>query len=391
MRSRAGTRHPRRDAYHDNNLRLAPVNPSVVSYPSPANPAATVRPASFKLGTFATAGGEPLPGLVLGAAAESAASAGSPAGPAGIPRIVPLPRLSPLLRRAGAPLPGADSLLSLLEHWPGNLAVLTRVLTDAYPEVLRLSVPETEVSTHAPIPAPRQIFCTVANYRSQVTEAIVDGGAPPHTDGMDADQRRGYAKQAIERRLESSPYVCLKLPSTVIGPYGSLEIPQRSQRVDWEIELAAVIGRPCRQVPRAQAMAHVAGYMLVNDITARDLVRRPDLPALGTDWLQSKNAPGFLPTGPYLVPASFIPDPYAVRLALRLNGETMQDERVGDMMFDIAAQIEYVSAYAQLLPGDIICTGTPGGCGIHHGRFLRPGDVLEGSAPGLGVQRITCV
>ncbi|MGH7106587.1 MAG: fumarylacetoacetate hydrolase family protein [Acetobacteraceae bacterium] len=90
---------------------------------------------------------------------------------------------------------------------------------------------------------------------------------------------------------------------------------------------------------------------------------------LGTDWLQSKNAPGFLPTGPYLVPASFISNPYAVRLSLRLNGETMQDKQVADMMFDIATQIEYVSAYAQLLPGDIICTGTPGGCGTHHSRF----------------------
>jgi 2,4-didehydro-3-deoxy-L-rhamnonate hydrolase len=347
-----------------------------------------VRSTSFKLGTFSTEGGEPFPALVL---AEGAGSTATPAGGSGCSRIVPLRRLAPLLRQSGLSLPGADSLLSLLEHWPQNVAVLTRLCADAYPELQRLSMPEAQARIHAPIAAPRQIFCTVANYRTQVTEAIVDAGMPPHTDAMNADQRRDYAKKAIEARLRSPPYVCFKLPSTVIGPRDSLELPRQSSRVDWEIELAAVIGRPCRHVPRQQAMTQIAGYMLVNDITARDLVRRTDLPHLGTDWLQSKNAPGFLPTGPYLVPADFIADPYAVRLSLRLNDVTMQDELVADMMFDIATQIEYVSTYAQLLPGDILCTGTPGGCGTHHGRFLQAGDVLEGSAPGFGAQRVTCV
>jgi 2-keto-4-pentenoate hydratase/2-oxohepta-3-ene-1,7-dioic acid hydratase in catechol pathway len=299
--------------------------------------------------------------------------------------------VSSLLRARGDALRGTDSLLSFLEHWPENLAALARIANAAYPQLLRLSVPETEVRQHAPIPAPRQIFCTVANYRSQVTEAIVDAGSPPHTDGMSADQRREYAAGAIEARLRSPPYVCCKLPSTVIGPTDTLELPRHAQRVDWEIELGAVMGRACRHTPRGEAMAQIAGYVLVNDITARDLVRRTDLPNLGTDWLQAKNAPGFLPTGPYLVPACFLPDPYAVRLSLRVNGEPMQSELVSDMMFDIATQIEYISRHSQLLPGDLICTGTPGGCGVHHGRFLQPGDVLEGSAPELGTQRTTCI
>ena len=337
--------------------------------------------------TVATSG--PVPGLVLEPPAAEAAVL--PAGTLAS-RIVLLPRLSPLLlREAAAALAGADSLLSLLDHWPESLETLTRLCAEAYPQLLRLSVPETETRVHAPISAPRQIFCTVGNYRSQIAEAVVDGGAPPHTDGMDADQRRSYAASFIEARLRSPPYVCFKLPTTVIGPSDSVELPAQSKRVDWEIELAAVIGRTCRRVPREQAMAQIAGYMLVNDITARDLVRRADLPHLGTDWLQSKNAPGFLPTGPYLVPACFLPDPYTVRLSLRLNGDTMQDALVADMLFDIAAQIEYISAYAQLLPGDLICTGTPGGCGTHYGRFLKPGDILEGFAPELGAQRVTCI
>jgi len=93
--------------------------------------------------------------------------------------------------------------------------------------------------------------------------------------------------------------------------------------------------------------------------------------------------------GPYFIPAAFVADPYALRLTFRLNGEVMQDERVSDMLFDIETQIEYVSKYAQLLPGDVICTGTPAGCGIRYKRFLKPGDVMEGTAPGFGILRTT--
>ena len=107
-------------------------------------------------------------------------------------------------------------------------------------------------------------------------------------------------------------------------------------------------------------MSYVAGYVMVNDITARDLVRRTDVPAMGTDWLQSKNGPGFLPMGPYLVPAAFLPDPYGVKMTLSLNERPMQSSMVADMMFDIATQIEYLSQYVQLLPGDV-SVGHPGG------------------------------
>lgn len=367
---------------------MAAVKAAVVSYAPPLFGDSRVRTASFKLGTFSLGTGATFPGIVL---AGGAKQAGTPTDEAQESRIVPLPHLASSLRDLGLALSGTDSLLSFLEHWPENLQILSRLCNEGYRRLLPLSFPQSRARIHAPIPAPRQIFCTVANYRGQVTQTVVDAGVPPHTDGMDAEQRRAYAAKVIETRLESTPYVCFKLPTTVIGPAGSLELPAQSQRVDWEIELAAVIGRPCRRVARERAMTQIAGYMLVNDITARDLVRRADLPSLGTDWLQSKNSPGFLPTGPYLVPACFISDPYAVRLSLRLNGQTMQNELVADMMFDIATQIEYISRYAQLLPGDIICTGTPGGCGTHYGRFLKPGDVLEGFSPELGTQRVTCV
>jgi 2-keto-4-pentenoate hydratase/2-oxohepta-3-ene-1,7-dioic acid hydratase in catechol pathway len=112
---------------------------------------------------------------------------------------------------------------------------------------------------------------------------------------------------------------------------------------------------------------------------------------MGTDWLQSKSSPGFLPLGPYLVPAPFLPDPYRVVLTLSVNDRHMQAGPTSDMLFDIASQIEYISQHARLLPGDVICTGTPAGCGSHFKRYLQPGDVIHASATELGSQHTPCV
>jgi 2,4-diketo-3-deoxy-L-fuconate hydrolase len=354
----------------------------------------------FKLGTFSeAAGGVPFPGLVL----ERAHGAGmhgtetAPAGTNGVEtnrdgdRVIPFARLEPLLTRLNLQLRDPASLLALLDHWDTNFQALA-ILCETFPdELAQASLPVDDLHIRPPIDPPRQIFCTVANFRSHVVESIVDYGVAPHTDGMDADARRAYADEVIEERLRSAPYACFKLPSTVIGPNDPLEIPRHVQRLDWELELGVVIGRTARRVSRATAMSYVAGYVIVNDITARDMVRRTDVPAMGTDWLQGKNGPGFLPLGPYLVPAAFRPDPYTVRLTLSLNDRHMQDCPTSDMLFDIATQIEYISQHARLLPGDVICTGTPAGCGTHYKRYLQPGDVIHGGAAGLGTQHTPCV
>ena len=112
---------------------------------------------------------------------------------------------------------------------------------------------------------------------------------------------------------------------------------------------------------------------------------------LGTDWLRSKSAPSFMPFGPVLVPACFVPNAQDLRLTLKLNGQTMQDESTADMLFDVAQQIEYITAHVQLWPGDLIATGSPAGNGTHYNRFLRDGDVMESSIEGLGTQRNACV
>jgi 2,4-didehydro-3-deoxy-L-rhamnonate hydrolase len=112
---------------------------------------------------------------------------------------------------------------------------------------------------------------------------------------------------------------------------------------------------------------------------------------MGMDWIASKGSPTFLPVGPFITPAEFVADPQSLRITLRLNGELMQDESTSDMIFSVARIIEFISQYVQLLPGDLILTGSPSGNGTHYNRFLRPGDVVEGEVTGLGKIRNACV
>ena len=152
--------------------------------------------------------------------------------------------------------------------------------------------------------------------------------------------------------------------------------------------MAVVIGAPARHVNKADAMKYVAGYTIANDISNRDWVwAKGDLKALGTDWLTAKSCPTYLPVGPYMVPASQVADPQQLQVQLKLNGQTMQDESTSDMIFGVARLIEHISSIVQLWPGDLICTGSPAGNGTHYGRFLQPGDVVEGTITGLGTQR----
>jgi 2-keto-4-pentenoate hydratase/2-oxohepta-3-ene-1,7-dioic acid hydratase in catechol pathway len=185
--------------------------------------------------------------------------------------------------------------------------------------------------------------------------------------------------------------VFIGLPSAITGPYDDVVLPSWCAQPDWELELTAVIGAPAHRVSPEEALRHVAGYTIANDLTARDLVFRPDMREIGTDWLRAKNAPGFTPLGPYLVPAEFVADPSDLRLTLKLNGETMQDESTEDMIFDVARVVSYASQTTTLLPGDLVLTGSPAGNGVHHGRLLRDGDVMESTITGLGVQRTRCV
>jgi 2-keto-4-pentenoate hydratase/2-oxohepta-3-ene-1,7-dioic acid hydratase in catechol pathway len=152
-----------------------------------------------------------------------------------------------------------------------------------------------------------------------------------------------------------------------------------------------VIGRRARHVSPEHAMEHVAGYAVVNDVTAREHIFRHDGSALGADWLSGKCFPTFLPFGPMVVPRQFVPDPYALTIRLSVNGKIYQDETTADMMISIERQIAYLSDRVELMPGDLICTGSPYGNGSAFGVFLKPGDVMEAAITGLGTQRNPCI
>ncbi|MFF7391778.1 fumarylacetoacetate hydrolase family protein [Streptomyces scabiei] len=242
---------------------------------------------------------------------------------------------------------------------------------------------------HAPV-EPRQIFQSGANYRQHVIDLEVAHRSPD--DPRTVEEARAEIAAIMDRRAaEDLPYVFIGLPSTITGPFDDVVLPDWAQQPDWELELAAVIARPAYRVSVEEALEYVAGYTIANDLTDRATVFRRDMPAIGTDWLRCKNAPGFTPLGPWIVPAESIADPGDLRVTLKLNGQTMQDESTKDMLFGIARLVSYISQTAQLLPGDLVLTGSPAGNGMHWGRLLQGGDVMEGSVTGLGAQRTRCV
>jgi 2-keto-4-pentenoate hydratase/2-oxohepta-3-ene-1,7-dioic acid hydratase in catechol pathway len=279
---------------------------------------------------------------------------------------------------------GALTVTDLLEHWDVVLPVLAAVAADPRTQWRPLA----EASLRSPV-EPRQVFQAGANYRTHV----IDLAAAHHdgSDGRSVEQVRADAAAAMDARLEHPPFVFTGLPSAICGPYDDVVLPREGEQPDWELELAAVIGRPTRRAAVSEALDAVAGWVIVNDLTLREKVFRREAGALGADWLAAKNPPTFLPAGPVIVPRSAIPDPGDLRITLRLNGQVMQDESTKDMIFDVARIIAHCSAVATLLPGDLVLTGSPAGNGLAHGRLLRPGDLMESTIAGLGSQANHCV
>lgn len=279
------------------------------------------------------------------------------------------------------------SVLALLETWSNSFQSLKllveKVDTTSWSD-------ERDLKVHPAVDIPRQVFCTGANYRKHVVDMTVDANVGP--DGLNKDELRKWAEEMMDNRVaHGEPYVFTKPVSAISGPYDDLVLPPTTEKPDWELELAVVIGKEGYNIAESEAMEYVAGYTIVNDISARDLIPRTDYKMLGTDWFRSKGQPGFLPLGPYVVPKCFIEDPYDLPMKLSVSGTTMQDETTADMLFGIEKQIAYISKYARLLPGDIICTGSPAGNGTHYNRYLTDGDVMQGEIAGLGQQRQKCV
>lgn len=247
--------------------------------------------------------------------------------------------------------------------------------------------PLSEVVLTAPV-EPRQVLQAGANYREHVIQ-LVASGLSANTDATPEEARERAAKMMDDRRENGEPYFFIGLPACVVGDDVPLVLPASSDTHDWELEVAVVIGREAFRASREEALGHVAGYTIVNDISTREFTFRKDMKEIGSDWYRSKNSPGFLPTGPFLVPARLV-DGGDLDLRLELNGEVKQDANTSDLLFDIASLISVASQTHPLLPGDLLLTGSPDGNGQHWKRFLQDGDVMTGSVRGLGSQTVRC-
>lgn len=259
----------------------------------------------------------------------------------------------------GGILPGVihgDQIYEVSRH----RSVLDLVRSGTSPEPVGSAVPLSSVRLHAPIPRPdSNIICLGRNYRD-------------HADEM---TRAGRDKQEL-------PTFFTKAVTSVIGPGDVIPLdPSISSELDWEVELAVIVGSECRRVARAEALRHVYGYMVLNDVSARDLQYGP-----GGQFFYGKSLDGSCPTGPWIVTADDMPDPQALTLRTRVNGEVKQESNTSLMIFDVAAIIERLSHAMTLLPGQIIATGTPSGVGYARTppEFLQTGDLLESEIESIG-------
>jgi 2-keto-4-pentenoate hydratase/2-oxohepta-3-ene-1,7-dioic acid hydratase in catechol pathway len=280
-------------------------------------------------------------------------------------------------------LPLDSDINSLIQHWDSMEAELDALAASAGGDT---GLDRAAIEILAPV-EPAQVLQTGANYRKHV----VDLAVAHREEGQDAEEVRAKTAAMMDKRAgQGTPYFFIGLPTAVASATDDLTLPSYSTSHDWELELAAVIGKTAFRVTPEEALEHVFGYTMVNDITTREYVFRKDMPAIGSDWYRAKNAPGFLPTGPLLVPAKFFGDPQDVQVTLELNGKAMQDESTQDMIFGVAKLVSEASQIMPLRPGDLVLTGSPAGNGQHWGRLLQDGDVMEGTITGLGTQRIHC-
>jgi 2-keto-4-pentenoate hydratase/2-oxohepta-3-ene-1,7-dioic acid hydratase in catechol pathway len=251
------------------------------------------------------------------------------------------------------------NMLTLLQRDEKTWQVVTAIVNWAksLPEATAADFvyPLAEVSLAPPLNNPSKIICVGLNYHDHCRE-----------QGTEVPQR---------------PLLFAKFPSTIIGPDEKINWPgDISQQVDYEAELAVVIGRTGRNIPLDQAYDYIAGYTIVNDVSARD-VQFADV-----QWVRGKSFDTFCPVGPYLLTADEVEDPHSLRIQCWVNGELRQDSNTGEMIFKVPELLAYISKTSTLMPGDIISTGTPDGVGVFREppTFLKPGDVIEIEIEKLG-------
>ena len=263
--------------------------------------------------------------------------------------------------------PGHSSALRILEHWPQASKQLEAALSSAGPHS-KVGASRT-VPLLAPVLYPGTYFCAAANYRD-------------HHEAM-ARKFGVTAEPTNPHELGVKPFHFTKPgKQATVGPNENVEMPRYCEKFDWEIELAAIIGRRCKAVAVENALEHVAGYAVANDLSVRDAAYmkrpnvRPDSP-FNTDFIGIKGFDQGAILGPWITPASQIGDPGNLNMKLWVDDELRQDSSSSRMIFSIAEQIAYLSERVTLLPGDVIMTGTPAGTGAESGRFLQRGQTIR--------------
>jgi 2-keto-4-pentenoate hydratase/2-oxohepta-3-ene-1,7-dioic acid hydratase in catechol pathway len=268
-------------------------------------------------------------------------------------------------------LPSYASVLGMLEDWSCANADVRAALEKRKAHVKGMPLQQTRL--RAPVLWPSAIYCAGANYSDHAAEMAKRANRPPEPD---------------PKSLGLKPWHFIKASRSVADPGATITASHYTQKLDWEVELAAVIGKPAKNVSVEQALDHVAGYTAANDLSARDLSRRPHVPdtsAFKSDWIGQKSFDGSCPLGPWIVPAQDIPDPQDLAVRLWVNDVIKQDSNTSKMIYNIAEQIAHISSGITLHPGDVILTGTPAGVGSARNEYLRPGDVVKIEIERIGI------
>jgi 2-keto-4-pentenoate hydratase/2-oxohepta-3-ene-1,7-dioic acid hydratase in catechol pathway len=259
----------------------------------------------------------------------------------------------------------ASSVMGLLNSWDRAHARLHDSTQNA-----KGGVPLKDVELLAPILYPGSMFCAGANYWDHLEEmkeiAIrTTGKAPSMTKGAE-------------------PWFFMKTTAgSIIGHNAPVRMPKFSKQVDWEAEIGVVIGRPTRHISEAEAFDAIAGYVIINDLSARDLMKREGTPFI-YDWIGQKCFADAAPMGPWFTPSAYIADPNNLAIKLWVNGTLKQNSNTSKMVHGIAEQVAYLSRHFTLQPGDVIATGTPAGVGLPRGEFLKIGDEVKIEIEGCG-------
>ena len=269
-----------------------------------------------------------------------------------------LDQAAPGLFAPGAPA----SLMALFLDWERACETLSdwARCPERHPPALAASVPPDQYLT--PLQYPAKALFTGTNYLDHV-----------HSIG-----------HGTFNKSDNFPAFFLKPPTTtLVGPGATVSYPEQSSKLDWEVELAVIVGKRMRRVPASAAMAHVAAYSIGIDLSARDVQNNPKH-YVGKDLCLGKAFDHSCPLGPTLTPACFVGDPQSLDLELSVNGELKQSSNTRNMIWSVAEQLEELSRHITLEPGDVLMTGTPGGCGYETGQFLKPGDRISARIAGLG-------